>query len=392
MFKQTIATSSAPSITITDCLGDLIVRGAEESHVSIRLRGAADDLTLEQEGEELTLHIHSDCTLTCPPDSTLTVETVRGDLKIKEVRGCVTVSTVYGDVILQVTGAIELGQIYGHMNARDIVGDLRVESLSGDARVRGVEGQFSARHIGSDLKAEGVRGGLKTEQIGADAWLGPPFSPGATYLVNAGSDLIAHIPPDADLRLSLQAGGRVRSRIPDLSLEDVGGEMQGTLGDGEAHLKATVGGSVSLRPAEPETGPTESPYLDFATDLEGLGAQIEARISEAMAEIDLRLQESLGGLDSERMRRQIEQVTNHTLERTKRAAERARQAAEREAEQARLRTERAERRWRRVSGQPARPKREPATEEERLRVLRMVEDGKITPEQAAELLAALEGR
>ena len=37
-------------------------------------------------------------------------------------------------------------------------------------------------------------------------------------------------------------------------------------------------------------------------------------------------------------------------------------------------------------------KREPATDEERMRVLRMVEEGKITPEQAAELLAAVEGR
>ncbi len=400
MFKQTIETSTAPHITVTDCLGDLVVRGTGESHVTLRLRGGEDDLTLEEAGDGLSLHTRSDCTLTCPFDSTLTIEAVHGDCKIREVRGPVTAHAIYGDAILQMGGPTSLGQVYGDVNAREIDGDLRVESLSGDARVRGVEGQFSAQQIGSDLKIEGVLGDVTTGQVGSDVRLGPPFSPGAVYRVNAGSDLIAYIPPDANLRLSLRAGGRVRSRIPHLSLEETNGEMEGRLGDGEgegdgdgaAHLEARAGGSISLRLAEPEPSLGDSSYLDFAADMEGLGAQIEARISEAMAEIDLRLQESLGRLDSDHMRRRMEQVTNHAMERTKRAAEQARQAAEREAEQARLRAERAERRWRRVSGQTAQPQREPATEEERLQVLRMVEGGKISPEQAADLLAALEGR
>ena len=74
------------------------------------------------------------------------------------------------------------------------------------------------------------------------------------------------------------------------------------------------------------------------------------------------------------------------------AADKARRAAEREAERARLRAERAERRWQRVSGQKPRPRQEETTDEERMRVLRLVEGGKLTPEQAADLLAALEGQ
>ncbi|MFO7743595.1 MAG: hypothetical protein R6X31_14930 [Anaerolineae bacterium] len=63
--------------------------------------------------------------------------------------------------------------------------------------------------------------------------------------------------------------------------------------------------------------------------------------------------------------------------------------AERAAEQARMRAERAERRWQRASGRKPRPG-PAATDEEVLRVLCMVEEGKITPEQASELLAALD--
>ena len=142
--------------------------------------------------------------------------------------------------------------------------------------------------------------------------------------------------------------------------------------------EAQVGGHASLRPLEPEYRPGEE--LDFS-DLEGLGAQIEARVAEAMSVMEAHLHESLGRIDSAEARRRVERV-----------AEKARRSAEREAERARLRAERAERRWRRASGRRARPRRTPATDEERMRVLRLVEAGKVTPEQAADLLSALEGR
>jgi hypothetical protein len=57
-----------------------------------------------------------------------------------------------------------------------------------------------------------------------------------------------------------------------------------------------------------------------------------------------------------------------------------------------MQAERAQRRWQRASGQRPQPARPAAVNEEILRVLRLVEEGKITPEQAAELIAALEGR
>ncbi len=173
----------------------------------------------------------------------------------------------------------------------------------------------------------------------------------------------------------------MHSGVPGLVLEGAEGRTEGVLGAGEASLEAQVGGRVSLRPLEPEEG---LPF-DFAADLEGLGAQIEARVAEAMAEMEVRLEEGLGRIDGQEIHRRVQRATE-------RAAERARRAAERQAERARLRAERAERRWRRASGQRPRPEREPATDEERMRVLRLVEEGKVTPEQAADLLAALEGR
>ena len=226
--------------------------------------------------------------------------------------------------------------------------------------------------------------------------LRPPFSTGATYQLRANGNLTVRLPADTSLRLDLRANGGIRSHIPGLVLEGTEREAQGVLGAGEASLEAQVAGRISLRSlrlsGEPQEGPAEGLPLDFLDDLEGLGEQIETSIASAMAEVEARLEESLGRIDDQGLRRQVEREAERAMRKAEHVAGQARRKAEREAERARLRAERAERRWRRASGQRERPRRGSATDEERMRVLRLVEEGKVTPEQAADLLAALEGR
>lgn len=387
VFEKTVETSGSPHITVVECLGDLVVREGERSRVVVRTRDGAEGVALEQGGESLTLTMRADGDVTCPLDSTLTIRTVRGDLKVRGIRGSVDIGTVHGEVTLGAVGPTVLGKAYGDMSARDVAGDLEARSLLGDVWVNGVEGRLSLGQVGSDLRAEGVEGGLSVEQVGADVWLGPPFT-GSVYRLRAGSDLQVRLPADASLRLVLHAGGEIRSRVPGLTLEQTEGESRGVLGAGEALLEADVGGHIYLHPLEREGVAREGAEFDFPADLEDLGLVIESRIAEAMTELEARLEESLGRVDSEAIRRRVER----SARRARQAAEQARRAAEREAQRARLRAERAERRWQRATGQRPRPRREPPSDEERLRVLRLVEEGKISPEQAADLLAALEGR
>jgi len=381
MFEQTFETSATPHITVTECLSNLVVRGSEERQITLRLRGEADDAVLEREGESFTLVARAGCFLTCPPDTTLTVGTTRGNLKVEGVEGPVAIGTVHGNVNLRGVGPTALEQAFGNLRVRQVTGDLRVQTTRGNARVRHVEGSLFLGLVGGNLVARGLQGGLEAEQVRGNVRLGPPFSPGLVYRLGVNGNLGIYLSVSASLRLALRAGDRVRSRIPGLVLEQAEGETTGVLGAGEASLEAQVGGNVSLRPQEPEEGQP----LDFVADLEGLGAQIEARIAEEMAEMEVRLEESLSRIEDPGLRQRVEREAE-------RAAGQARRKAEREAERARLRAERAERRWQRASGQRPRPKRESATDEERMRVLRLVEEGKVTPEQAADLLAALNGR
>jgi hypothetical protein len=136
--------------------------------------------------------------------------------------------------------------------------------------------------------------------------------------------------------------------------------------------------------------------MTFLEDLEDIGPMVEARVGEAMAELQVRLEQGLGQIDGDKLRFKIERAAEKSARAAERAAEEVRRAAEREAQKARMRAERSQRRWERASGRKPRPQPrpqpEPVSEEEQLRVLRMVEQGKITPEQAADLLEAMKGR
>lgn len=374
MFEKTIETSATPHIVVDECLGSLVVRGHVEGKITLRARDGDDRVTLDREGETFTLAARADCTLICPQRSTLTVRSVLGNLSVEEVEGPLALGVVHGNATLRDVGSVALESAFGNLSAREIAGELQGQDLKGNVRIRQVEKVLTLDQVGGNLVAEELHGGLVVDQVRGNVRLGPPFSPDASYRVSVAGNLTAFLPPDASVRLTLRAGGGVRSRISGLVLEESDGRLNGTLGGGEASLEMEAGGHVYLRGLEP------AETMGLEVGLEDVGLQIEARIAEAMAEMETRLEESLGRMDSEAIRRRVESAT-----------ERVRRKAEHAAERARMRAERAERRWQRVSGRRA-PTREEVTGEERLRVLRMVEEGKITPEQASELLSALEGR
>jgi len=246
-----------------------------------------------------------------------------------------------------------------------------------------------------DLRAAGLRGGAAVESVGTDLRLRPPYVPGAAYRFGVGSTARIVVPADASVRFVLRAGGRVRSSVPGLSLTEAEGVMTGALGDGEAVLEVTAGSHILLVPEAAE----EAEWVAWAAGMEDIGAVVEARVAEAMALLEARLEETLRSVDSEEIRRRVEKAAERARQAAERyareageAARREAERARREAERARMQAERAERRWQRASGRRPEVSRPAAAEAEILRVLRLVEEGKITPEQAAELIAALEGK
>jgi hypothetical protein len=366
--------SATPHVTVEACEGSLTVRGEGDREIRLMVKAKEDEVRLEREGEKVTLTIPDDGTLVCPHGTVLTVERAKGNLYVEGITGSLTLATAHGNVTLEDVGTVASDKTLGNLRARGVAGDLIGQDVKGNARVREVQGQLLLHEVAGNLVVEELEGGLQAQKVRGNVRLGPPFAPGSTYRADASGNLTLLLPPDADVKLVLRTAGRVRSTLPGLSLETVGDETRGTLRAGASLVEANARGNLTLRPLEPGEA------LEGEAGLEQLGAQIEWQVSEAMAALTTRLESSLGRLDPEPIQRKVQEAT-----------EQARRKAEQAAERARMRAERAERRWRRASGERPRSRPEPASDEERLRVLRMVEEGRLTPEQASKLLAALDG-
>lgn len=395
MWTQTVETTLSPNIVVEECLGDLSVQGTDQSLLTLSLRNGADALSLRREGEDVFLTLSADAHLVCPHAARLALATVRGDLRVRDISGPLTVGAVSGNGVLRRVGPLTLGETYGDLSLHGAAGEVRIREVFGDARLQEVDGPLSVRAVRGDLRAAGLRGGAAVESVGANLRLRPPYVSGAVYRFGVGSTARIVIPADANVRFALRAGGRVRSSVPGLSLAEAGGVVTGALGDGEAVLEVTAGSHILLVLEVAE----EAEWGAWAAGIEDIGAVVEARVAEAMALLEARLEETLRSVDSEEIRRRVERAAERARQAAERyareageAARREAERARREAERARMQAERAERRWQRASGRRPEPSRTAAAEAEILRVLRLVEEGKLTPEQAAELLAALEGR
>jgi hypothetical protein len=382
MEQQVFSTTSNPTVVIEAVLGDLHIMGWEQPEVLARTRSDRD-LTAAQEDDRVRLSCNGDCVMRVPQDASIQIQLVRGDARVKSMRGSLTVGRVAGDLGIQGAGPTEVDTVQGDCLVRAIQGDFKVNQVAGDASLREVQGQLIVSAAGGDVRASDIAGGV-TATAGGDASVSLSPVIGQTYRVSTGGDLVLRVPPGASARVHMtSSSNQIRVRAPGVSNVVGKGSHQVTLGAGEAEIVLAAGGDMLLAG---DAG---------AQPADDVGVRLEAEFARMGDAIGRRAQEA------------AERATRHAEMHAQRAAQKAARKAERVAERVVRETERHTRDWgaRRgfqfdmpFGGPPGAPRAappppaQPVSDEERLAVLRMVEQKKITIEQAERLLAALEGR
>jgi DUF4097 and DUF4098 domain-containing protein YvlB len=140
MHKQTVQTGESPMV-ILEIKGDLALKGWEEPEVEARC-DTADDLILEQNGNEVRAVCQRDCAVTVPYDARLRVNFVHGHTAIKSVDGDITIQEASGHVSLRSVGATKIERVNGNLAAKNIAGGLSIGTLDGNATVKDVQGDF----------------------------------------------------------------------------------------------------------------------------------------------------------------------------------------------------------------------------------------------------------
>jgi hypothetical protein len=426
MEEQSVNTSGAPEVIIGEVGGSLTVKGWEETEV--RARSESGGLNFHEEQDTVNVSCSGDLSLRVPSGSSVKIGTVGGDARVKLIEDPLSIELVRGGLTLRSVGPVQLGTVQGDLLAREVAGNLRIERVGGSLTARQIDGAFEVERTGGDLALREVDGPIQAT-AGGTARLRLDIVPDEGCKVSAGGDIHFRLPAEVNAAFRLSSGAQTLVLdLPDQRATLRQGEHSLTLGEGGAEISLSAGGVINLTAREDAPGPADFHFEfegefpgvspDFAERLAGqIDAQVQAQMSRLSEQMS-RLSEVVGksGLSPEQAERVIrqaqetaEQAAARAQEKIARAQERiARkmEAAARKAEQREQR--RADRRsqgWRFGSSfdwspgsrppappAPPRDKSQPVSDEERLLILRMLEQKKITLEEAEKLLAALEGK
>jgi hypothetical protein len=359
--------------------GDLRLRGRPGDRLTVD----GDNPSVEQIGENQPYVVRSggDVRISVPEDVKVSVQNVGGDAKLTDLAGALDIKNVGGDLVVRNAQDVQIKAIGGDLRIKRAEGNVTIETIGGDATIREVDGAVWIAKAGADLYVRNVEGGCVAENIGADLVLNIDFMPGVDYRFGVGGAVLCRVQPDADVRFLLPAEVEVQLDVAADVSEDEDHQQVILLGDGSATVHITRAQSLRL------VGEEEDYMLS-------LGVQIEEELEARMSTLEEKLSQQLAGLD-ERIQARSEQFATHA----EKIARKAEREAERAAEQIRRSLDRQLKRKRdagprrmrfTVSDSPASRRTDPVSEQERLMILQMVRDNKISIEEAERLLSALD--
>ena len=374
--SQRLTVGSEPKIRVESIEGDLRLVGWDNDEILAKTDD--DAFVLQQNGEEVSITCPDDLAINVPKNSVVHILTVTGDMSVRGLTNGFEADSVHGDVAVRDVGAVTIGTVESDFSLRGAQGDVHVKSVGGDASLREVNGSLTLDSVSDDLAVHGVGGNLKVD-VDDDVVVHLEPQAGQEYAVTAGDDILLVLPSNADATLTM-SGDEINVHFPNVQSEDTTTRVV-TLGDGAAQIRLDAGGDVLVTDRE-DAAESADEYGNFAGmmfDWGNWGREI--------------------GQNWGTFGRQIGE----------RASKRAQQAAERAARKAEAAARRTERHLERKFGKhagrhgakwswtwdssqmPKAPKAEPVSDEERMTILRMLSEKKITSEEAEKLLSALEG-
>jgi hypothetical protein len=420
MDKRSIATSMAPEVIIEQVEGDLQVKGWDRPEVAVF--ADLDELVLTEEEDGIRLNCTGDCDVRLPQGASLQVDSVLGDAHLKLLEDHLAMDQIQGALALHGVGPTTIETVHGDLWIKGVAGDLVVRQVHGNATVRSVEGRCILEEVMGNLDLRSVEGEVKVSTQG-NARIRLNELGGNSYQFQVDGNLHCLIPEDSSVKLDLTSeGNMIRLRLPDgmQNIQEEHHEL--TLGDGQIAMSMSAGGAIYLFCEETSsTGEGEAGVTKSFADLDQrITQQFEAQIQLQMENMTRQI--------TEQMERAAEQIGRIGLspERTEEIMERARHASERGAARAEEKIRRAQEKLerklevarrreegRRQGGEtrpgrgwkfewsiPPKPPVNPkpsvpppgqqVSEEERLMILKMLEQKKITIEEAENLLSTLE--
>lgn len=408
MQKKTFPVSENMTILVK-AHGDLDLQGWDQMEV-YPLTERRRTATVQVEGEIVRITLLDDGEVFIPSGAAVQVERVGGDACIRRLAGKLAVERVGGDLALQNVAETLVSTIGGDCTIVELNGSLAIHRVGGDFVAAAMQGSASVGNIGGDADLQMIEGNADIK-AGGDICLRLDATGEQLFSLRSGGDTNVYLPKDPAVEINILCRGEdIRLRLNGEKKRIEQRAHQFSLGTGTAKINVQAGGDVLVTDENIET----ECFSTARENLEEHWADVEESRSERETVED---EEAFArGEDiSRRVNRHVDEAMRRADERIaaamRRVEERTHQIAldgmippmppiptvGRPRKSILILTESknspAQPTQPGGSTIPAAPKpqvKSPISEEERMLVLSMLQEKKISAEEAARLLEALE--
>jgi len=371
--KQTIIPMKLDAKVVLSMRRDLYLEGVPQAQFT-SVVDAADTFRMKEDNGIFYVRAESDCKILLPESASVTIEKVDGDANVRNLKNRIIVGKIGGDFNLQSTSAASIESVGGDCALRQVGGMVEIARVGGDLVIEQAA-QMLVTTVGGDLSAENVSGKVETK-VGGDVEMSlvdPNIQP---VRVAAGGDIEIVVPAGANARLDFAAGGDISIQTKDNQAEFERIAKDIVLGEGGSTIELRAGGDISITDREPIEFGFDRVFNRFDTDWDKFSNEIEKKIMEGLktarrsTEYAARQAEMAGHTAQAHIDRVMEKLENKGV--LKRGGSYAGFTFERPVP-------------------PQSPEKTKVSEDERMLILKMLAEKKISVEEAEKLLKALEG-
>lgn len=387
--------------------GNLDIQGWEKSELSIRT-----DLKvqrLERSEDAFRFVFVDDCDMSLPVDATVYLDRASGNARVRNLTKRLRIRRVNGTLALQNTADVEVEGISGSCLVQEIGGDLDIEKIDGSLRGEKVYGNLEVEKISGNVDLSGVTKKVRLRSYGK---IHLSLSRDNVEEINLRSsgDIVLNLPLEADATIQVKTSARkAELKIGERSEVVRDREHTFVLGAGIQKINLDAAGKVNIvgEPVDP------SDVAKLFKELDGLWEELKKE-SEARREAkdrEIHFEVEMMGKTAQIVEQAMEgaiktigdpeftsKITQEALDRTEK---RVQDALRRVEEHLRIMGFD-------ISQAPTPPSAPSApfappdpfedlnedeykvTAEERLIIMQMLQQGKISVEEADQLLRALE--
>ena len=260
--------------------GGVVIKGVEQAEVQCEIDAPQLATLLEEKGH-VYITANSSCELTIPVQSSIEIEKGMGSVSISNVKNKINIEKVLGNLILMDVDSAHIEKVGGNFSVKNASGKIYLEKINanlvvdgvesfhcekvgGNATVRGVAGDFYLTKTVGNFKAEKISGGMQFERANGSIVArsvnieGDLRADGNIRLIDfdfsddldlrAGGKIFIRVPEDfAGARLDLHSGGQeITLKSGDVDMKINEGVLEYQLGDSKRNLFISAGGEIEF--------------------------------------------------------------------------------------------------------------------------------------------------